>query len=107
MKALFLSILLGAALPSFGAELNLSWDANPVDQQATYKVYRKDATANVLVGETTNTTFKLTGLTPGKYIYFITANNMWNVESLPSNEVSTPAAPSKPVNLKLIPVNVN
>jgi len=68
---------------------------------AGYTVYvSTNAAPFVPLAFTTNASFTITNVIPGKYSYQVTASNVWG-ESLPSNQVTTPPGnPQKVTNLK-------
>jgi len=108
MKLLSLLIamfLLSSCMFVRSGEIHLEWDANPegtVANPVTYKVY----SARVLTPSTgpvtwtaheagTDTNKIITGLEPGKYLFFATAS-LNGLESLPSEELATDILPTKP-----------
>ena len=100
LRNVLLSILIicSSVLPSFAANVSLSWEApstnedgTPLTDLAGYKIYYGTApgnyTQNIDVGNVTTYTF--TNLTGGLTYYFVaTAYNTARIESSYSNEVS-------------------
>lgn len=73
------------------AQITISWDPNPAEEQVTgYKVY-VDALPAVDVAAPTLTT----ELEPGAHTIQISAVNLWG-EGPKSDPVQTPVAPTKP-----------
>lgn len=91
----FLVLILAAfAVPAFATSVTLTWDANTEANLAGYKVYFGTASRTYSVPITIGkqTTYTVTGLTPGTYFFGVTAYNTSGLESGFSNEVSTSIA---------------
>ena len=94
-------------------QVSLAWDPNTETDIEGYKVYygtTPGAYANWTETSENKVTVELTE--PSKTYYFVvTANNKAGLESLPSNEVSSPSgavkAPGAPTNVIVIIVKVN
>jgi len=80
---------LACAAPALAADVTLAWDANTESNLAGYKVYYGTASrvygTPITIG--TQTTYTVTGLTPGTYYFAVTAYNTSGLESGYSNEV--------------------
>jgi len=86
--------------------LSLQWDANPATDLVTkYNVYEHVGSNYNLVGSVNapTTTFALTNLSPGAHIYAVTAVNITGESINKSSEVTVPALPSAPANLRISP----
>jgi hypothetical protein len=117
MKKIILSAIAGlfAVASAVAADVTLAWDPSPTNELVTaYVVYQATGTSTnftpVLTVVNTNftvaATATVTNLTPGVYKFYVTAKNIWNLESVPSNTVQTPAAkPSAPVFLLIRSIN--
>jgi hypothetical protein len=102
MKKLTTIILASVfAFSAIAAQLTLVWDANPTDEQITgYNVFENVNGTWVQVGSTDTTNFPL-GNVVSKRTWAITATN-YLAESVLSDPVSSPNAPGKPRNVKIV-----
>lgn len=83
----------------------VSWDANPLSENVyKYVVYMAKSPATnftAAITVTNGTAGIVRGITPGFYSFFVTAFNTQNVQSAPSNVISTNVANvSAPLNFR-------
>jgi len=97
----FLTVTLWIVL-GFGASVMLEWDRNdPAEEIQAYYIHSLKGTNWLVIGKTTNTSFQVTGLEPGRYTFALTASNFWK-ESPLSFPVSTPDLPKNPTNIIIV-----
>ena len=110
---LCLACSLWFALPVFGAELGLEWDANSETNLAGYEVYydtdgsgppydgkgQAEGDSPIDVKNVTEFWFRTIDLKANNFWFVVTAYNTEGLESGYSNEVNT-VPPSNPINLK-------
>jgi hypothetical protein len=90
------------------ADLTLGWQPSPDDtgtNSVTYAVYRANGTSTNFT-QVTNVgnklTYTFTNIAPGLYRFYVSAFDVWNTESSPSNIATVPAPitprpPSQPI----------
>lgn len=85
------------SLPVFAGSIVISWNPNdPAEAVTNYRIYWSTNVSGpftVLTNTGTNVSY-IANLTPAKYFFYVTAQNMWD-ESLPSDTVNTPPVASK------------
>ncbi len=108
-----LACFLCFALPVFGGELGLEWDANSEPNLAGYKVYydtdgsgphydgtgQAEGDSPIDVGNVTEFYFRTIDYKANNFWFVVTAYNTEGFESGYSNEVNT-VPPSPPINLQ-------
>ena len=103
-KSVLLGVLaLFAAMQLTAGDVTLAWDPNDESDLAGYKVYygKVPGVYGAPISLGTQTTYTVTGLTPGTYYFAVTAYNTAGLESGFSNEVSTTVAASSRCDLNL------
>lgn len=103
MKSLALLLTILFALSTYAADLVLVWNASAAaDETTSYNIYVStgDTAPFSIFATTTNTTFTITNIVPGRFLIYVTATNLWG-ESLPSNTVKTPPGKPGPVTLTI------
>ena len=96
MKRWLSAILLAMPVMAQGADVTVTWDANPAAENVTeYVVYVDDAEAS-----RTGATLAAVDVAPGAHVFEVSAVNQWG-ESARSDPVSTPPASSAPVSVSV------
>jgi hypothetical protein len=105
MKKIILALLISLCLiiPSISHALKVVWEHPRVveEQIDFFCIHEVKNGAPVKLGCVPSDQFfyDLGDLTPGVYVYYATAHNLWG-DSLPSETYSTPLAPTSPINLE-------
>jgi len=104
MKRILFLICMLFTIPALSADLKLAWDSAPNwEADTTVRIYETTSGSPVKVGEVpaAGLQISLPSVVPGIHKYVARAYSpMWQAESDDSNEVSTPAMPDIPKNLK-------
>jgi hypothetical protein len=106
MKIILLYLLLSFLAPPLAecADITLQWDAFPAaDEVSQVNVYERTGELSIRVAVTTGEKTEATFQADAKaHVYYITCQNIWEIESDASNDVTLPAAkPGAPRNAKV------
>jgi predicted phage tail protein len=107
-KLLALVAIVALAVNVIAANLTLAWNPSPDDTGTnfvTYAIYQANGTSTnftVVTNVGNKTTYTFTNIAPGAYKFYITALDVWNTQSDPSNTAAVPAPitprpPSQPI----------